>query len=141
MITRTPARLFVAYLATGIAFAMIDSVWLLTMATRLYQPEIGAMLTDKFRIGPAVLFYLFYIGGIVIFAVDPGLAAGRWQLALQRGGLFGFFCYMTYDLTNQATLKLWSTRVTLFDLGWGTVLTGLAAAAGMVVTSRLFRIR
>ena len=131
-------RLLIAYIATGIAFALIDSVWLVFMAPRLYQPEIGAMLIKGFRATPAVIFYLLYIAGILVFAVQPGLAAGRWQVALVQGALFGFFCYMTYDLTNYATLKVWSLKVTLFDLTWGTILTGLAATAGMLVTARLF---
>lgn len=45
------------------------------------------------------------------------------------GALFGFFCYMTYDLTNHATMKIWSTKVTLLDIAWGSVATGLAAGA------------
>ncbi len=130
-------RLFTAYVATGLAFALIDSVWLIFMAPRLYQPEIGAMLIKGFRPTPAIIFYLLYISGMLVFAVLPGLAAGRWQVALVQGALLGFFCYMTYDLTNYSTLKIWSLKVTLFDMVWGTVLTGLAATAGMLVTARL----
>lgn len=49
----------IGYIATGIAFALIDSVWLRTMYTRLYKPEIGElMMKDGFRLGPAVIFYL-----------------------------------------------------------------------------------
>ena len=44
--------------------------------------------------------------------------------------MLGFVAYATYDLTNQATLKVWSLKVTLADIGWGTVLTACAAAAG-----------
>ncbi len=131
-------KLITAYVATGIAFALIDSVWLMTMAPRLYQPEIGEMLIKGFRATPAILFYLLYIAGIIIFAVQPGLAAGKWQTALLQGALFGFFCYMTYDLTNYATLKVWSLKVTILDLIWGATLTGLAATAGMLVTAKFF---
>jgi uncharacterized membrane protein len=45
---------------------------------------------------------------------------------------------MTYDLTNFATLKVWSLKVTVLDIIWGTLLTGLAAAAGAAITNRLF---
>ena len=131
------ARTLVAYIATGVAFAMIDSIWLRSMYTRLYQPEIGEMLMRGMRWGPAVAFYLLYIAGMLIFAVNPALANGRWQTALVQGALLGFFCYMTYDLTNYATLKVWSLKVTVLDMIWGTFLTGSAAAVGAFVTAKL----
>ena len=131
------ARTLVAYIATGVAFAMIDSIWLRGMYTRLYQPEIGEMLMRGMRWGPAVAFYLLYIAGMLIFAVNPALANGRWQTALVQGALLGFFCYMTYDLTNYATLKVWSLKVTVLDMIWGTFLTGSAAAVGAFVTAKL----
>ena len=127
-------KLLIGYIATGLSFALIDSVWLRTMYTRLYQPEIGELLMKGLRWGPAVAFYLLYILGIMIFAVMPALQSGRWQTALIQGAMLGFFCYMTYDLTNYATLKVWSLKVTVFDMIWGTVLTGLAATGGFVVT-------
>jgi uncharacterized membrane protein len=132
-------RYLVAYIATGIAFALIDSIWLRTMYARLYIPEIGELLMRGFRLGPAIVFYLLHILGMMIFAVGPALANGRWQTALVNGALFGFFTYMTYDLTNYATLKIWSLKVTVLDIIWGTVLTGLAAAAGAAVTLAVTR--
>ncbi|WP_310495969.1 DUF2177 family protein [Sandarakinorhabdus sp.] len=132
------ARTLTAYVATGISFAVIDSFWLILMAPRLYKPEIGEMLAPAFRGGPAVVFYLLYIAGMLYFAVMPGLASGRWQTALLQGAVLGFMCYMTYDMTNYATLKVWSLKVTILDLIWGTVLTGLSAAAGAAITQRLF---
>ena len=128
-------KYIIGYLATGISFAIIDSFWLRTMYTRLYQPEIGELLMKGFRIWPAVIFYLLYILGMMIFAVGPALKNGQWQTALIYGALFGFFCYMTYDLTNYATLKVWSTKVTVLDIIWGTTLTGSASLAGWWVTT------
>jgi uncharacterized membrane protein len=128
-----------AYLATGLAFALIDAVWLRTMYDRLYKVEIGPMLMDGLRWGPAVSFYLLYITGIMVFAMRPAFASGRWQTALLYGALFGFFTYMTYDLTNHATLKVWSLKVTILDIIWGSVLTGAAATAGFLITNVLTR--
>jgi uncharacterized membrane protein len=126
----------VGYIATGMAFALIDSVWLRSMYTRLYQPEIGELLyKDGFRLGPAITFYLLYILGMMIFAVGPALQNGKWQTALVWGALLGFFCYMTYDLTNYATLKVWSLKVTILDIIWGTFLTGSASLAGWWLTT------
>jgi uncharacterized membrane protein len=131
------AKYIVAYLATGISFALIDSVWLRTMYSRLYQPEIGELL-GGLRLAPAVVFYVLYILGMMIFAVGPALANGKWQTALIWGALLGFFCYMTYDLTNHATMKVWSTKVTVLDIMWGTFLTGSASLSGWWVTTLIF---
>jgi uncharacterized membrane protein len=130
-------RFALAYIATGISFALIDSVWLRTMYTRLYVPEIGGSLMGGVRMGPAIMFYLLYILGMMIFAVGPGVASGSWKTALINGAMFGFFTYMTYDLTNFATLKIWSLKVTILDIIWGTLLAGLAAAAGTAITNTL----
>jgi uncharacterized membrane protein len=128
-----------AYVATGLAFALIDSIWLRNAYAKLYQPEIGDMLMkDGFRLGPAIAFYLLYILGMMIFAVGPAMASGRWQTALIQGAMLGFFCYMTYDLTNMATLKQWSLKVTVLDMIWGTFLTGTASASGFWITNAIF---
>ena len=130
-------KYLIGYIATGISFALIDSVWLRTMYTRLYVPEIGAMLMNGMRLGPAIAFYLLYILGIMVFAVGPALTSGKWQTALIQGAMFGFFCYITYDLTNYATLKVWSLKVTILDMIWGTVLTGGAALGGYWITTSI----
>jgi uncharacterized membrane protein len=124
----------IAYVATFLVFMAIDAVWLTTMAGRLYKPYLGDIMADDFRPLPAVIFYLLYILGLVYFAVRPALASGDWKTALVQGAAFGFFCYATYDLTNQATLKTWSTVVTLADLAWGTVLSATAATIGFRIT-------
>ncbi len=135
--TRMILKYILGYIATGIAFAVIDSFWLRNMYVKLYQPEIGEVLMKGVRMGPAVAFYLLYILGIMIFAFTPALASGKWQTALIHGALFGFFCYMTYDLTNYSTLKVWSLKVTILDMLWGTFLTGSAAAAGYWIATAI----
>lgn len=132
-------RMITAYLLTGVSFALIDSIWLRTMYTRLYQPELGEIL-GGLRLGPAIAFYLIYIAGMVWFAVGPALANGRWQTALVQGAVLGLLCYATYDLTNFATLKVWSLKVTVLDIIWGTVLTGSASLAGWAATRALFKL-
>ena len=119
----------IGYAATAILFGLLDALWLRTMVPAVYRPEIGTLLMDGWRPAPALIFYALYMLGIQIFAVAPAIEAGRWQVAAQWGALFGFFCYMTYDLTNHATMKIWSTKVTLLDIAWGSVATGVAAGA------------
>ncbi len=120
----------IAYLATGLAFLVLDALWLSKMVPAVYRPIIGSAALDSIRIAPAVLFYALYLVGIVIFAVAPALTAGRWTIAPMHGAMFGFFAYATYDLTNQATLRNWSTTLSLIDMSWGTVLTAVSATAG-----------
>jgi uncharacterized membrane protein len=121
----------IAYLAAGLYMAVVDSVWLTSMIST-YRQHIGELLLpDGIRIAPAVAFYLLYIFGIVWFGVSPALAnGGSLQTAALNGALLGLFCYGTYDLTNQATLKVWPTFITLMDLAWGVFLTSTAAVAG-----------
>lgn len=127
----------IAYLSTGIAFAVIDAIWLSTMTSRLYRPVMGDMLADEFRLAPAVAFYLIFIAALVFFAIRPALAAGDWKEALLHGAFFGFAAYATYDLTSQAVLRNWSTLLTVADLIWGTVLSASSAVIGYKAT-RLF---
>lgn len=124
----------VAYVATAAAFLILDAIWLGVLAKDFYRREIGALLLDKFNFAVAAGFYLVFVVGILIFAVLPALQSGSWKTALVYGALFGFFTYATYDLTNLATLKGWSTTVVVADIIWGTFLTGTAAVAGYLVT-------
>jgi uncharacterized membrane protein len=133
----TAKQTAIAYLASAIVFLVLDAAWLTTMADRLYRPALGRLLLDRFELAPAALFYALYVIGIVVFAVAPGLAGGRWTTSLGLGALLGLIAYATYDLTNQATLRDWPWRVTLADLGWGTLVTAVAAAAGCRITAWL----
>ena len=123
-------RYAAAYAGAAVAFAGLDAVWLSATNATLYRPALHGLLIDGFRPVPAVAFYLVYLLGVSVFAVAPGLAAGRWSVAMRRGAMFGFFAYATYDLTNQATLIVWSTRITALDLMWGTFVTAAGATAG-----------
>jgi uncharacterized membrane protein len=124
-----------AYLGAGLTFAVIDAVWLTTMADRLYRPVIGSIMADKPNMTAAVAFYLISIAGTVFLAIAPALKDGNWTRALINGAVLGFVAYATYDLTNQATLNVWSTKMTLIDLAWGTTLTATCATAGYFAAS------
>ena len=129
----------VAYVLTLVVFAVIDTVWLGTMGDRLYRPLIGSMLAENFRLAPAIAFYALYAAGLTLFAVLPGLAEGGWKKALLWGGLLGLFAYGTYDLTNLATLKSWSLKLSLIDMAWGLVVSATASAIACALAGRLLR--
>jgi uncharacterized membrane protein len=125
------------YLLTIPVFFLVDMLWLGLVAPKFYQSQIG------FLLGPinwtaAILFYLLYIVGIIIFAVYPALLEGSLGKAILLGALFGFFAYATYDLTNLATLKDWPVLVVVVDIVWGTILTGTVAAGSYLIGKALF---
>lgn len=125
-----------AYLAAGIAFLIVDAIWLTTMADMLYRPLLGDKLEPQFRLVPAICFYLIYIGGIVFFAILPALQGGGLAKAALNGAVLGLVAYATYDLTNQATLKDWPLAITLADIPWGAFVTAVGASAGFLAASR-----
>ncbi len=128
-------NIIVAYLATAVAFFGLDFVWLSQVSTTFYKSRIGQLLLEQPNLGVAGIFYLFYVAGLVYFAVLPALNGGGWTTALVNGALLGLFAYGTYDMTNLATLKGWSVSVSIVDMTWGVALTATASWVGYVVTA------
>lgn len=126
-------RYVYGYLATGAAFLVLDFIWLTLSAPRLYRPVIGEIMADTVNFTAAAAFYLIYLTGVFVLAILPAAQANSWKRLLVHAAVFGFCAYATYDLTNQATLKVWSTTITLIDLAWGTFLTTTAASVGFLV--------
>ena len=126
----------IAYLAVGVAFLILDAIWLTTMADLLYRPLLAGKLEEPFRLAPAICFYLIYVGGIVFFAVLPSLQDGGIGKAALNGAVLGLVAYATYDLTNQATLRDWPLTITLADIPWGAFVTAVGASAGFLAASR-----
>jgi uncharacterized membrane protein len=110
------------YLLTIPVFFLLDMMWLGLVARGFYKRHLGFILSDTVNWTAAVLFYLMYIVGIVFFAVLPALEKGSFARAACLGGLFGFFTYATYDLTNLATLRDWPLKVAVVDILWGVIL-------------------
>ncbi len=124
----------VAYFATVIVFLGIDFVWLTKIANQFYAAQLGDLLLENPKLGPAAGFYLFYVVGVVFFAVMPALRGGGLSTAIFSGALLGAIAYATYDVSNYATLKNWPINVLFVDIAWGTVLTSVSAAAGYLIT-------
>ena len=130
-------RYVTAYLSTAAAFVAMDFCWLTVMTPRLYQPDLGPIMLAKPSFPVAVLFYLLFIVGVVVFAVLPALEKRDWLRAASLGALFGFLAYATYDLTNLATLKDFTVRLAVADMAWGAVVSAVAASVGFWVTRRI----
>ena len=118
-----------AYIVGLIAFLLIDFIWLKYIALDFYRSNIGHLMSDTPNLKVAGLFYLFYVVGVVILAVNPALEKQSWMIALFYGGLLGLVAYGTYDITNLATLKNYPAIVAIVDMIWGTVLTASVATA------------
>lgn len=127
----------VAYISTAVVFLGLDYLWLSRIAIGFYRSQIGEILSDRPNFTAAGVFYLFYIVGIVYFAVLPGVQKGSLMAAIGSGALLGLIAYGTYDMTNLATLKVWSLSLSLVDMAWGAFLTGTAAGAGYWAVSAL----
>lgn len=130
-------NVLITYLAVATVFVVTDFVWLKTMAERLYQPVLGDLLRPEPNLLAAGAFYALYPIGLLIFAVLPAQQDGSAGRALLSGMMFGCFTYVTYDLTNQATLRNWSTTLTVLDIGWGSLLGGFSAWLGYLVAQRM----
>lgn len=127
----------VRLLVTGVVMGLFDWFWLSVVASKFYRSQIGTMMLDKPNMTAALLFYVIYVVGLVVFVLTPALDEGSWQHALGYGALFGFVAYATYDLTNKATIKGITNKLVLVDLLWGMVLTGLVGVISYAVVTAL----
>jgi uncharacterized membrane protein len=119
-------------LATLIVIVPIDFLFLGTVAKSFFTSQVGDML-GEIRLAPAVLFYLLYVAGVLIFV--NGAASATWQSTLMYGALFGLFCYATFELTALSLLKHWTWPVVLVDVAWGTFVTAVAATLGLLIAN------
>lgn len=126
-------KLILLYLLTTPVFFIIDMTWLVGIARGFYKRELGGLLRTDIIWWAAILFYLLFIVGIIYYAVLPAHAADSWTKALVLGALFGFFTYMTYDLTNYSTIKDWSLPLVFVDTLWGTVLSASVATVSFFI--------
>jgi uncharacterized membrane protein len=127
-------RYAVLYLATLVVLIPLDFLFLGIVAKDFFTSQVGNML-GEIKLAPAVLFYLLYIVGIVIFV--NGAAGASWQSTLLYGALFGLFCYATFELTSMSLLRNWSWAVVIVDVSWGTFVTAVSSTAGLLVANWL----
>lgn len=128
---------FLAFLACGLVMGVLDYLWLGTIARGFYFSELNDILRKEPRRVPALLFYVLYVIGVVVFVVNPAIEAGSLGQAVGYGALIGMVAYATYDLTNLATLRCFTWKVVIVDLLWGTFLTASMAGAGYIAVTAL----
>ena len=126
------AQVIIAYLGSACFLLVLDALWLTVLMGGTYKELMGPLMLAQPRIGVAALFYVLYSVGLVVFGVLPGIAAQDWRRTAMLSALFGLLAYATYDLSNLATLKGWSSTLAVIDIAWGCVLSGGAGSAGYV---------
>ncbi len=125
-------RYIVLYLATLIVLIPVDFLFLGILAKDFFSSQVGDML-GEIRPAPAILFYLLYVVGILIFV--SGATAATWSSTLPYGALFGFFCYATFELTSLSLLRHWTWPVVAVDVCWGTFVTALSSTLGLWIAN------
>ena len=120
------------YLVTLLVIVPFDFLFLGIVARDFFTSQVGDML-GEIKLAPAILFYLLYVVGVVIFV--SGGAGATWQSTLLYGALFGLFCYATFDLTALALLKHWSWPVAIVDVTWGAFVTAVSSTAGLLAAN------
>ncbi len=130
--------ILIAYASAAIIAPIIDSVWLISMSKRFYGVHLGHLMSASPNFVPIVLFYLIYAFALTFLVITPAMQSGSSLVRVFfMGALLGCAAYAAYDLTNHATLRDWPLIVTIVDMAWGTVLTGIVATIATHVT-RMF---
>jgi uncharacterized membrane protein len=127
-------RSLVLYLVTLVVLVGLDALYLGVFAKEFFAAQVGDMLGDV-RPVPAVLFYLLYVAGVLIFVSGPATATVASTLLF--GALYGLFCYATFELTSLAMLRHWTWPVVTVDMSWGVIVTAISASAGLWVANWL----
>ena len=130
-------KYFKLYLVSLAAFFAIDMLWLGLVARSFYQQYLGFLMAPSPNWFVAIIFYLLFVVGILVFVVLPGLGANSLKTTLSRAALFGLITYATYDLTNLATLKDWPALLSIVDMLWGTFLSVSVSCVGFIAGKRL----
>ena len=126
-----------AYMGALLAFLVLDGLWLGVLMSSTYKELLGSLMLAQPKWGPAIVFYLMYVLGVVFFVVLPALARASARRAALAGAFFGLVAYGTYDMTNWATLQGWSAQLALMDMAWGGLLTCLASLSGYWTARKL----
>ncbi len=126
------------YLVTVPIFFLIDLVWLGVIAKDIYQKYMGHLMRPTPNWTASIVFYLLFIVGLVIFVINPAIQKNSLNYALLYGAMFGFFTYMTFDLTSLAVLKDWPWQIVIIDIIWGVVLSTSVSAISYFLINKFF---
>lgn len=110
-----------------------DLLWLGVIAHDFYWITLQTLIAPSINWAAVIAFYILYVIGLTYFATLPALKERSLRKAVTLGGFFGFFTYMTYDLTNLGTLRDWPLALSLIDMAWGFILSAFVSAVTCLV--------
>ena len=128
-------KYIINYLATLLPLVAFDALWIGLVAKGFYANLMANIFSKTMNITPALFFYPIYALAVLLLAVLPAVTSGNWFEALWRGAILGLAAYSAYDLTNQATLSGWPTKMTLVDIGWGLCVTAITSVIAYFIIS------
>ena len=131
-------QIVVTYFISAVTFFIVDFIWLVKVAPKIYRENIGHLMADKPNVPAAVAFYSVFLVGLLIFVIVPALQKSSLNHAAIYGALFGFFTYATFDLTSNAVFKKWPFKITAIDMVWGTVLCCLISIVTFALAKKIF---
>ena len=131
------SRILLTYAVSVPVFFCIDMIWLGVIAKGFYRNSLEPLLTPNINWIAAIIFYLLFLVGILIFALLPGMTKRSLVYTIEMAALFGFIAYATYDLTNLATLRDWPLTLSIVDMIWGSFLSASTATMTYLIMSRI----
>ena len=118
-------------------FLILDAIWLGLIARNFYAKYLAAYLTDNVIWLSAIIFYLIFNIGLLIFVILPSIEKNSYTTLILYSLLYGLVTYATYDLTNYATIKDWPFAVTIVDIIWG-MFVALASSSAAFLFHKYF---
>lgn len=131
------SRILLTYAVSVPVFFIVDMIWLGIIAKGFYRKALEPLLTPNINWAAAIIFYLLFLVGILVFALLPGMEKRSLGYTVVMAALFGFIAYATYDLTNLATLRDWPLMLSIVDMLWGAFLSTSTAAITYLIMNRI----
>ena len=131
------SRIFLTYIVSVPVFFIVDMIWLGVIAKGFYRKALEPLMTPDINWVAAIIFYLLFLVGVLIFALLPGMERRSLVYTIAMAALFGFIAYATYDLTNLATIRDWPLMLSIVDMVWGSFLSASTATITYLIMSRI----
>ena len=133
---QTYLKLFCFILPISIA---LDASWIGVIASGFYHSEFGNFFSATPNLAAAALFYILYALALIFLVLEPALKERSLARAVIAGAALGFTAYMTYDLTNIATLTGWPIFGAFVDVAWGTLMTATTSGLTYMIATKVFK--
>ena len=96
-------QILTLYLTTSVVFLALDIVMLKRVLYPLFSSNLGDWLLEDPRMGPAAIFYLFYVGGVLFLLRGPRLIPETQNKLYLQGRCLAFWLM---ELMNLRTSQL-----------------------------------